>query len=180
MLSLPSVPAAIPPSCKYRHNFGAGVGTGAAVGYSVGTGAGVGDQSRQSLVDADVPDDFELSYPLLADYIFDRSALAKYVTAYAIILQQIGVGTIALTLFGDMLAPLVAADLPDDDRLGKPSTLILLAAGLVVFPLCQLQYLDSLRFASYIANALTFFLVVSLLGASCYELGHRPDDTRSW
>ena len=69
------------------------------------THAGTPDQSRQSLVDADVPDDFELSYPLLADYIFDRSALAKYVTAYAIILQQISVGTIALTLFGDMLAP---------------------------------------------------------------------------
>jgi hypothetical protein len=44
---------------------------------------------QQALLDADVPNDFELSYPLLADYIFDRSVMAKYMTAYAIILQQV-------------------------------------------------------------------------------------------
>jgi hypothetical protein len=177
------------------------------------TPAGAG----QALIEQDdVPNDFELSYPLLADYIFDRSVIAKYLTAYAIIFQQVGIATIALTLFGNMVSPIVAAGLQEGEWIGRPSSLILIVSVFFVFPLCSLQYMDHLRyagafqfprprtlahssrtlshtlasppnppplrFASYIANAFTLFLIVALFGASCYELGHRPadSDTHGW
>ena len=115
------------------------------------------------------------SYQTLARRIFGTPG--EIVASLAVVLQQIGACTVYVVAFADMLYPVISAIAGCDTATGFVGDVVCHRAYLqivvivvVIFPLCMLSKIDSLKYVSFVSLTLMIAYAVMVVFFSTWTL----------